>query len=307
MLRLNQDELRSFLTQIDQAIYNHNQWHECLIRALICHLPYDRREMHRNAHRDCLFGQWYYSPAAQKLKDHPGFEALGIEHENVHMLAVDLLQMEGSGTNIHILEFEKFTNALGSMRLQLQTLKRELEDMLYNRDSLTRAHSRIGMLTKLRELHELVKRGIQSCSIAMMDLDHFKEVNDTFGHAAGDKVLVSITHYILEDLRPYDRIFRYGGEEFLVTVLHPVTDNGLDAIERLRTGISEQRVEFEGGDIWVTASFGVAELDPEVPVEQSIERADKALYAAKAAGRNHTAVWEPSMEAGSGHQGSAAA
>jgi diguanylate cyclase (GGDEF)-like protein len=295
MLRLNQDELRSFLTQIDQAIYNHNQWYESLIRALICHLPCDRRDAGRNAHRECLFGQWYYSPAAQKLKDHPGFNALGKEHECVHQNAIDLIQLEGAGSAVPILDFEKFNNALGSMRLQLQTLKRELEELLYNRDSLTRAHTRTGMLTNLRELQELVKRGIQSCSVAMMDLDHFKAINDTFGHAAGDKVLVSVTYHILENLRPYDRIFRYGGEEFLITMLHTDPDSGFVAIERLRDVISGNQVDFDGGDIGVTVSFGLTLLDPETPVEQSIERADKALYAAKAAGRNRTMVWSPSM------------
>ncbi len=295
MLRLDQDELRSFLTQIDQAIYNHNQWHESLIRTLICHLPCDRRDASRDAHRECLFGQWYYSTASIKLKDHPGFNALGTEHERVHQHAIDLIQLEGSGTTINILEFEKFNNSLCSMRLQLQTMKRELEELLYNRDSLTHAHTRTGMLTKLRELQELVKRGVQSCSVAMMDLDHFKAVNDTFGHAAGDKVLVSVTYNILENLRPYDRIFRYGGEEFIITMLHTDPDSGFEAIERLRDCISGNQVDFEGGNIGVTVSFGLTLLDPEVPVEQTIERADKALYAAKAAGRNRTIVWSPSM------------
>ncbi|HLB25654.1 MAG TPA: diguanylate cyclase [Nitrospirota bacterium] len=285
--------MRVFLTNLDQAIYNHNQWYESFIRTLICHLPCDRRDISRDAHRECLFGQWFYSSASKKLRDHPGFEALGVEHERMHGLAAEILETEAAGNGVSLFEFERFNNILGSMRLQLFTLKRELEDLLYNRDPLTRAHSRIGMLTKLRELQELVKRGIQSCSIAMMDLDNFKAVNDTYGHPAGDRVLAGVSYYIMEHLRPFDRIFRYGGEEFLITLQHTDGRDGLEAVERLRIGISENAVVFDGQKIGITASFGLALLDPDVSVEQAVERADKALYCAKAAGRNCTMSWDP--------------
>lgn len=293
MMRLTQDEIRSCLDQIDQAIYTHTQWHESLIRSLVCHLPYDRRDINRDAHRECLFGQWFYGPATLKLREHPGYEALGVEHERMHCLAVEILEMNASGENIPLFSFEKFSNVLGSMRLQLQTLKRELEDLLYNRDSLTRAHNRIGMLTKLRELRELVKRGA-SCSIIMMDLDRFKAVNDTYGHQAGDNVLVSTAEFVMTHLRPYDRIFRYGGEEFFITMQHSDLECSFEAVERLREGIAKNVIACDGHEICVTASFGLTQLDPDVAVEQSVERTDKALYAAKAAGRNCTLTWVPS-------------
>jgi diguanylate cyclase len=294
MLHLSQDEVRSFMTQIDQAIYNHNQWYDSMIRTLICHLPYDRRDVSRNAHRECLFGQWFYSPATVKIRDHPGYIALGVEHERVHTLAAEILEVEATGMTVSLFDFEKFNNTLSSMRLQLQTLKRELEDLLYNRDSLTRTYGRIGMLTKLRELKELVKRGMQ-CSIIIMDLDRFKSVNDTYGHTAGDKVLVSTSYYIMEHIRPYDRIFRYGGEEFLIVLQHSESGNNFESVERLREGIAGLSIDFDGREIKVTASFGLTLLDPDDAVEMSVERADKAMYAAKAAGRNRTKVWDPSL------------
>lgn len=295
MLHMTQDELQTTLLQLDQAIYNHNQWHESLIRTLVCHLPHDRRDVSREAHRECLFGQWYYSDASLKLRDHPGFIAVGVEHERMHRLAAELIHMGAAGTTIPLFEYEKFTNALNSLRLQLQTLKREMEDLLYNRDPLTRAYSRIGMLTKLRELREPVRRGVQSCCVVMMDLDHFKAINDSYGHLGGDRALSVSAFYVIEHLRPYDRVFRYGGEEFLITLQHTDTKPGFDVVERLRKGLADLPVQFEGKVIRLTASFGLTLLDPDVAVEQTVERADRALYAAKSAGRNCTRLWEPSL------------
>ena len=186
-------------------------------------------------------------------------------------------------------------NSVDRLHLEIYSLKQELEELLNNRDPLTGAENRIGMLTRLRELRELVARG-QECSIVITDLDHFKDVNDTYGHPAGDKVLVAWVSYMKQHLRPYDRAYRYGGEEFLLSF--PNTDIRLaqDIVERIRQGLTA--IDIGTGEtlrIMVTASFGITMLDPSVSVEESIDRADIALYAAKEAGRNRAYVWEPSM------------
>jgi diguanylate cyclase (GGDEF)-like protein len=181
--------------------------------------------------------------------------------------------------------------------LQLYTLKRELEDGIHNLDPLTGANSRIGMLTWLREQQELVKRHVQTCCIAMMDLDHFKMVNDVYGHMAGDRGLATAARYVMEHLRPYDKLFRYGGEEFLICMQNTNAASGYEIVERVRQGIAATPIDYDGkGIIQITASFGLTLLDPDMRVEQSIERADKAMYAAKSAGRNCTRIWDASME-----------
>ena len=114
------------------------------------------------------------------------------------------------------------------------------------------------MLTKLREEQELVKRKVHSCCIAMMDLDDFKKVNDTHGHAIGDRVLVGFAQYVRMHLRPYDKFFRYGGEEFLLcaTDTDLVTATGL--VDRLREEASS--IAYEGSSmktVYATASVGL--------------------------------------------------
>jgi diguanylate cyclase (GGDEF)-like protein len=130
----------------------------------------------------------------------------------------------------------------------------------------------------------------------MMDVDHFKAVNDTYGHGAGDQALAASTRYVMAHLRPYDKLFRYGGEEFLLSMPNTDATTGYEVVERVRQGLAALPIPYDGkASLQITMSFGLVLLDPDVSVEQSIDRADKAMYAAKAAGRNCTRIWDPSM------------
>ena len=116
-----------------------------------------------------------------------------------------------------------------------------------------------------------MKRKAHSCCVAMMDLDNFKNVNDTHGHAIGDRVLVGFTRYILAHLRPYDKFFRYGGEEFLLCAKDTDLVMGKGIIERLREEASSIPHECSGmGSVHVTVSVGLTLLDPDVSVEESV-------------------------------------
>jgi diguanylate cyclase (GGDEF)-like protein len=298
LVTLNPEELPAILSQLDQAIYNHQQWFDALCRTLICRLPANRHDLSVEAHRECLLGQWYYNGGAPaKLHAHPGFIALGAEHEHMHRQATLLLEMARTGTTIDTANFDSFANSLQRVRLQILTLMREVEDLLRNADPLTGASNRTQMLSKLREQQELVKRGVHRCCVAMMDLDHFKGVNDTRGHLAGDRVLTAVAHYVIEHLRPYDRIFRFGGEEFLLCLLDSDLPRGQEMAERLRQGVAELSIDVgEGEPVRITASFGLTLLESGIPVEATIDHADKAMYAAKLAGRNQVRVWDASLE-----------
>jgi diguanylate cyclase (GGDEF)-like protein len=293
---MSKEAMAAALAALDQALYIHQKWSENVHTSLICHLPADDRDLSESAYRLCPFGQWYYTPQNQELSQHPGFLAIAAEHEQMHRVATNILMASQVGDGIPVRDYENFVNAMARMRLEILTLSRELEDGLTNLDPLTGATSRIGMLPVLRRQQELVKRGLQSCTVAMMDLDLFKNVNDEFGHQAGDAVLTEVVRFVRTHLRPYDEFFRYGGEEFLLC--SPGTDeyNGYDAVERLREGIAALRIDLgDGRVVGVTTSFGVAMLEADQPVEQTIARADQALYAAKAAGRDCVRRWDAPM------------
>ncbi len=289
---MSDEEMRAALKELEQAAYNHEQWSEMLFSTLICRLPPDQRDVSGDAHRRCRFGQWYYNSGFAALEGHPGFSEIAVEHEHMHKFGAHLLQLSMDGLPISMNEYDRFMAALKRMRLELANIQHELKDALFNLDPLTGTPSRNGMLTKLREQQELVRRNVHTCAIAMMDLDHFKIVNDRYGHLVGDKVLIASSRYVMSNLRPYDKVFRYGGEEFLIYLPNADLQSGRDALDRLREGL--ETLQHEAADeqeFRVTASFGLALLDPDLPVEQSIDRADQALYAAKAAGRNCTVSW----------------
>ena len=230
------------------------------------------------------------------MREHASFPAMEAQHKRMHQLAGSLMLAAAAGTPINLGEYETFASTLKHMRLEATSLKRELEDMRANLDPLTGANSRIHMLTVLREQHVLVKRQVMPCSIVMMDLDHFKAVNDTHGHSAGDRVLSATARYTMEHLRPYDKVFRYGGEEFVVCLQNTRVELAVEVIERLREGLAKTPIYHNELPLSITASCGVAALDPELSVEDSVDRADQAMYAAKSAGRNCSRAWDPTLQ-----------
>ncbi len=291
-----QSEMLEIIKQLDLAIASHTEWFDAITRTMVCHLPYSKNDVAEDAHRLCRLGQWYYSTVPDKLRQHPGFIAMEEDHKSMHRLAADLLVKTEACHPVPAEEYDAFAAALGRMRLEMATIKRELESELYNLDALTGAYSRIGMLTRLREQHELVRRNVQPSCVSMMDIDCFKTVNDTYGHASGDKVLSAVARFMLEHIRPYDKLFRYGGEEFLLCMQNTDVKTAYEVVERLRIGLAALPIDAGNGvELHIAMSFGVAQLAADISVERSIEEADQAMYAAKRAGRNTTLIWEPSM------------
>jgi diguanylate cyclase len=285
--------LEGVLQELAQALHHHVQWHKDLTRTIICRLPYDPRDAADDAHRQCRFGQWYYGSAAPDLRAHAVFAAMEGEHENMHRLAARLLQAAAAGARIAPEDYDRFAKAIDRLRLHIHTLKRELEQALVHHDSLTGAESRMDMLTKLGEMRELGRRQRQPCCIALMDVDNFKSINDAHGHLVGDQVLKAFVRYVRGNLRPYDHLYRYGGEEFLILFPDADLETGRLAIERIREGLAAAPLARHGPTaIHATASFGIAVVDPEATIEESMDRADKMMYAAKNAGRNCVRVWQ---------------
>jgi diguanylate cyclase len=296
MLKISKEEIQATLQQLDQALYNHEQWLAELNRRIICRLPYDDCDVAEDAHRKCRFGLWCYDNPPLALRDHPSFIAMAIEHHRMHQLGARLLFASAHEPSNLPKDYDNFRNALDRLRLEIDTLKREIEDTLYNRDTLTGAENRVRMLTKLRELHELVKRRVHLCGIVIMDLDHLKTVNDNYGHPFGDQVLSTSVRFVISQLRPYDSVFRYGGDEFLISLPEADLQKTQTVVDRIREGLDTLSFATDRPKaISTTASFGITQLDPDISVEESIIRADTALYAAKTSGRNTSCVWIPSM------------
>lgn len=176
---------------------------------------------------------------------------------------------------------------------QLKTVIMQLQQMAVT-DPLTGVFNRGAVIRRAEEELSLMERRKHKESpnhlgVIMMDIDHFKKINDTYGHQTGDKVLLEVSRRITASLREYDTFGRYGGEEFLVLIPNCGCDGALNSAERIRQSVSGTPLQIDSDTLHITASFGVTCChDSAEGFDASLRRADDALYQAKHSGRNQT-------------------
>ncbi len=168
---------------------------------------------------------------------------------------------------------------------ELAASRRQLEEMALM-DSLTGVLNRRAFLDRVERERARARRDGAPLALLMLDLDHFKQVNDTHGHLAGDAVLCEAVARVRGALRPYDALGRYGGEEFVALLVGVDPTLAVQVAERVRASIATAPVRWEQREIPVTASVGVTAVGQGESLADAIARADEALYAAKAGGRN---------------------
>lgn len=180
------------------------------------------------------------------------------------------------------------TSVFNEMVAELSRNQAKLEKMA-TQDVLTKLPNRKQILRIIHNRFEYYQRYRIAFGVLMIDVDNFKNVNDTYGHIAGDEVLRDIGKIFQETLRSFDSAGRYGGEEFLVVLVDSGDDNAKQVAERIRLAVENHSINYEDQIIKVTVSIGIAMVSPDDTKESSlINRADKALYAAKENGRNQT-------------------
>ncbi len=159
-------------------------------------------------------------------------------------------------------------------------------------DGLTGLLNRRALENDLQKELSKVKRYHYPLSLIMCDIDHFKRINDTYGHGIGDKVLRNLALIWKKSVRETDSVYRYGGEEFMIIAPHTSKEDSFKLAERLRKKVSTYKFVVEPPDkfITITVSLGVTQMQPEESVQELIDRVDKALYKAKKGGRNRTVV-----------------
>ena len=201
-------------------------------------------------------------------------------------------------------------NSLRAVELQERVgrLERENLDLIVknkilseaqSRDALTGLYNRWFLTDKIEaEINRSLRHGAP-LSLMMLDIDHFKRVNDTYGHSAGDHVLQSVGKVLRESCRVYDIPSRYGGEEFCILLPETKIDNTSVVANRIRERLQSADMEVPGASVVVTASIGVATLDggggdAVLTGSALIDRADRALYSAKERGRNRVEFWDGS-------------
>ena len=189
-------------------------------------------------------------------------------------------------------QLEVLQNRLSEMEAEASQARQIIEDQKKRAtlDHLTGLPNRAAYEVQLGE--ELMKRsrGGRSLSFIICDVDHFKHINDNYGHIAGDKVLQLIASTLRKNLRDTDFIARYGGEEFVILLPGTPADAAAGVAEKLRASIEACPFNFRGERVSITMSFGISEFRALESTEMVFERADKALYKAKKSGRNRAVI-----------------
>lgn len=173
--------------------------------------------------------------------------------------------------------------------LKNATLFHQALKMAYT-DPLTQTHNRASFNDSIKREMSLAARNAKSLSLIFFDIDHFKAINDTYGHDCGDITLTFSAKWIKESLRDSDIVFRYGGEEFVI-LLSDTDSIGAELLaERIRSSIEHHTIAYGMDTVRITASLGVSTLRDDDAVESFIKRADEAMYQAKNSGRNRVVI-----------------
>lgn len=287
-----QDAL-TMLKELDRALSMHLQWLKQLHRILICEEEPKPDDVSQEAHRVCCFGKWYYELPEMLRKEEPSLDAMASPHQKMHDAARTLLLAHRQGQRISPAEYEAFMDVALDFKMAILSCQNHIISRVCTVDHLTGAWNRHAMSMRLNEELERARRSRSSCCLCLLDLDHFKQINDSHGHGVGDTVLQTVSRFLKDKIRPYDSFFRYGGEEFLICLPDTSLENAAALLNRLREDLAALPiVTKEGASVRMTASFGVAPMALEADLESSIERADHALLCAKAKGRNQVCSWD---------------
>ena len=227
-----------------------------------------------------------------------GFVMGGLKNlqANLRHLTWQVLQVKNQDFSQQVSFMGDFSEAFNSMVAQLAAA---MDDLASSRakfktmasvDALTGAYTRLYFMSDAKQSLRDAAESENPFSLVMMDIDKFKELNDTHGHQCGDAALRHVVHLMQGALRKNDRVYRYGGEEFAVLLMETPPERAAEITELMRTSIENTPLPWENQQIPITASFGVCYLDSipkgEDAVSHIIGIADKCLYQAKNSGRN---------------------
>ena len=178
-------------------------------------------------------------------------------------------------------ELQAADETIAKLKLEVERLERES-----NIDPLTKAHNRRVLIKDLEEVLSFGKDKDIDMHLVMFDADDFKKINDSFGHIAGDKTLIFLSKLIQNSLRRGTRIYRYGGEEFVVILNRTSLEEATKIVDRIIKETCDSKLLYKNHDIHLTLSAGLCSHKQNISAEELLDRADKALYDAKRSGKN---------------------
>jgi len=234
------------------------------------------------------YGEFYCSPENKELLNQSMSLLALSESSTLSNKKVTLHSNHKKSSTVHAL-----SHLISVSTQEIDSIQKELK-ILASTDPMTKLYNRRYFTDISTNIFQIAKREQESLSIIMLDIDKFKNINDTFGHRTGDSVLIKLSKLLQKALRTSDVICRYGGEEFVVLLPQTDLDGSAVVAEEIRKKVEQTVLKIEKNSIKFTISLGVSEVnfEKEHSIEQTLNRADDAMYASKNSGRNRVSQKE---------------
>ena len=287
---LHHDDFEALAADIKKSLDAHRKWMQKITTALVTRQPMDENQfIAPDAHLHCHFGCWLTKIFKDELFQQGSFLKVEQYHKQLHDSARIVVKQLNLNQEINIADFENFMRTQKVFFDMVITL---FEFSVLNKqqfDPTTRLINRRSVDSVLANEYSRMQRSEDYyCCIAMADIDHFKNVNDAWGHDVGDILLGHTAKLFNDAIRRHDTVARYGGEEFLFIFPDMDLDQAGIVVDRIRRQLADSSISHQGNLHRVTSSFGVTQLCRFCDIKGSIKRADIAMYAAKEKGRNNT-------------------
>lgn len=276
----------NLLTGIDRGLQAHLAWNQQLMRCALLRESPGEDMMSPDAHQHCAFGKWFESEkSALSEFDAQAVQALAQKHEAMHDAVRRLCSQSLKGDPVSQEDFQAYEAGQTGMVGSLNTLRQRVAESVLKLDALTGLPLRNGLGYAFKIRQSDAARNGQSLHLAMVDVDHFKVVNDTKGHPVGDMALQHLARLMTGFLRENDIAVRYGGEEFLFLLLGPGAET---VIRRLLEAVRQNPMALPGDQLplKMTVTAGLTPVLASDTLETAVARADRALLEGKASGRD---------------------
>lgn len=278
----------SELIEIDEGIQLHIAWAQKVFRYIVLKQPSDPQFASQDSHLLCNFGKWFQlnrfrfekisSEKTQKLE-----KVHYLVHRNLHKLFSKLSENQQIEPDL-VDEYQKNQSELIDL---LSYFRTHFISEALQYDPLTGLPLRFGLADKFNYLSHHATKNQKILAIGLLDLDHFKVINDQYGHQAGDEVLVHTAQLMGNSIRETDSIFRFGGEEFLIFLEVENVDSIYEITERISQSLHTHPTILKNGEaVYITATIGIVIVGHHETLEKVIERADQAMYVGKQQGRD---------------------
>jgi len=285
-------ESQNFTSELDAAVEAHLNWSRRVMRCAVLRTSPGEDVLAIQAHTLCRFGCWFMSKQAE-------FEKLSVQHtqrllvvhqamhDAIRSICMDIL----AGRPGQNADLETFEQTQAELIHLLAEFKTKFLATAVRHDHLTGLPLRYGLEEEFAELQRICKRNSLMLYVVMIDVDHFKRINDSHGHPVGDLALRHLADTLKRNIRPGQPLYRFGGEEFLLLMQTKSADEAMLAAQRLINLVRETPVLVPHiGPLTLTVTMGLCRAPEDMELHAAIECSDKALFEGKRAGRDRCII-----------------